>query len=136
MPSNITWNKDRPAGTIEPAFRYPLASDPSLTVVGLKVTFPPNASTPPHNHGTANVIAYVVSGSVVSAMNSGEAKTYQAGETCDNASTTEEAVLLGTFVIKTEVLEKEGLSVLVNIEPEYLEGAMEQFSRGGGFVGV
>lgn len=89
----------------------------------------------------------MISGSLTSAMNSGEAKTYQAGETwyeapgcfhriSDNASTTEEAVLLATFVIGTEVLEKEGLGVLVKIEPEYLEGAMEQFSRGGGFVGL
>ena len=38
----------------------------------------------------------------------------------DNASKTERALLLATFVIKTEVLEKEGHDVLVQVEPEYL----------------
>jgi hypothetical protein len=46
-----------------------------------------------------------------------------------NASTTEKAVLHATFIIKTEGLEKEGLGVLVQVKPEYLEGAMEQMQR-------
>lgn len=38
----------------------------------------------------------------------------------DNNSKTERARFMATFLIKTEVLEREGPSVLVQIEPEYL----------------
>ncbi|KAI9877219.1 MAG: hypothetical protein M1830_004500 [Pleopsidium flavum] len=147
----ITWDKSirknilipttsRPAGTISPTFRYPLADNPTLTVVGLLVTFPPNASVAPHRHGTASVIGYVMEGSILSGMNNGEPAVYKAGGSwyeapgcfhriSDNASRTEKAVLHATFVIKTEILEKEGMGVLVQYEPEYLEGAMEQMQR-------
>lgn len=54
----------------------------------------------------------------------------------DNASDTERAVVLATFVIKTEILEKEGMGVLVKVEPEYLEGAMEQMTRCGTLVAL
>jgi hypothetical protein len=78
-------------------------------------------------------------------MNDGEPGIYPAGEhwyeapgcyhrISDNASETERAVLLATFIIKTEILEKEGLGVLVKVEPEYLEGAMEQMARCGSSI--
>ena len=38
----------------------------------------------------------------------------------DNNSTTERAKFMATFVIKTEVLEREGPGILVQVEPEYL----------------
>jgi quercetin dioxygenase-like cupin family protein len=95
------------------------------------VEYPPDGSTPPHRHGTASVIAYVIEGEILSAMNDGEAKCYGKGGTwyeapgchhriSDNNSKTEKAVLHATFVIKTAILEKEGLGVLVKIDPEYL----------------
>ncbi len=73
-------------------------------------------------------------------MNDGEAKVYKAGESwyeapgchhriSDNDSKTETAVIHATFVIKTEVLVAEGPEVLVKIDDEYLEGAMEQMGR-------
>lgn len=37
----------------------------------------------------------------------------------DNDSRTESARLVATFLIKTEVLEKEGPGILVQVEPEY-----------------
>ena len=37
----------------------------------------------------------------------------------DNDSQTETARLIATFLIKTEVLEKEGPGILVQVEPEY-----------------
>ena len=37
----------------------------------------------------------------------------------DNNSKTERARFIATFIIKTEVLEREGPGVLVQIEPEY-----------------
>ena len=37
----------------------------------------------------------------------------------DNNSKTERCRFIATFIVKTEVLEKHGPSVLVQIEPEY-----------------
>ena len=110
--------------------------------MGLEVIFPPGASSPPHRHGTANVIAQVIEGTCLSGMNDEDPATYKAGEhwyeapgcyhrVSDNASETERAVLLVTFIIQTEILEKEGLEVLVRVEPEYLDGAREQMARSG-----
>ncbi|EHL01236.1 hypothetical protein M7I_2779 [Glarea lozoyensis 74030] len=127
----ITWNKERPATQIIPTFRYILKDNPTITAVGLKVMFPPGASSPPHRHGTANVIAQVIEGSCTSGMNDDEPGIYGEGEHCDNASDTERAVLLVTFVIETKILEEHGLGVLVQVEPEYLEGAIEQMARCG-----
>ena len=131
---------------------------------------PGQGSTPPHKHGGANVIAYVLEGEVLSAMNDEEPKVYRPGDSwqvlslpfipthvgrvvvedslrtesldkvqcthvhrinryeppgcrhrvSDNNSKTEKARFIATFVIKTEVLEKEGPGILVQIEPEYL----------------
>jgi quercetin dioxygenase-like cupin family protein len=127
----------RPAGKINPTFRYELADNPSLTVVGLLIEYPPNGSTPPHRHGTASVIGYVIEGEILSAMNDEDPKCYKKGgswyekpgchhRVSDNNSQTEKLVIHATFVIKTEILEKEGMGVLVQIDPEYLEGAAAQ----------
>lgn len=108
--------------------------------MGLLVEYPPGGSTPPHRHGTANVIAYVVDGEMLSAMNDGEAAVYKKGETwyeapgchhriSDNYSNMNGATLHATFVIKTEILEKKGPEVLVQIDPEYLEEAKEQMEN-------
>jgi hypothetical protein len=78
-------------------------------------------------------------------MNDGEPGIYGEGEhwyeapgcyhrISDNASETERAVLLVTFVIKTQIFEEHGLGVLVQVEPEYLEGAIEQMARCGSSV--
>lgn len=150
---SITWNKksdtlssslnaqantsSRPAGTIKPVFQYALADDSSLSVVGLRVTYPGDGSTPPHRHGTASVIGQVLEGSILSAMNDGEAKVYNEGETwyeapgchhriSDNNSKTAKAVILATFIIKTDILVKNGPGVLVKIDEEFQEGAREQ----------
>ena len=124
----------RPAGKITPAFQYQLADDPSRTIVGLLVEYPPNGSTPPHRHGTASVIGYVIEGEILSAMNDEEPKRYQKGgswyeapgchhRVSDNTSHTENLVFLATFLIKTDILEKEGPGVLVQIDPEYADEA-------------
>ena len=83
------------------------------------------------------MFAYVISGEVLSAMNDEEPKVYKAGETwyehpgcyhrvADNNSKTGNSSLHATLVIKTEVLEKEGPSVLYQIDPNYLEDAKQQ----------
>lgn len=83
------------------------------------------------------MIGYVVEGEMVSGMNDEEAKTYKKGESwyegpgcyhrvSDNNSKTERAVVLATLVIKTETLEKEGLSVVFQIDPHYLDGVLDK----------
>lgn len=78
------------------------------------------------------MIAYIIEGEILSAMNDEEAKCYGKGGSfyeapgchhriSDNNSQTEKAILHATFVVKTEVLEREGLGVLVQIDPDYLE---------------
>ena len=58
-----------------------LKDAPEWTCVQLDVKLPPNASSPPHRHGGANVFAFVAEGEITSAMNEGEAKVYKTGET-------------------------------------------------------
>lgn len=47
----------------------------------------------------------------------------------DNASKTEKLVLIATFVIDTEVLEKEGPAALVQIDEEYRKGFEEAVKK-------
>ncbi|RFU27199.1 hypothetical protein B7463_g9152, partial [Scytalidium lignicola] len=140
MSNIITYNKSRPAPGIQPVFQYKLADNPALTVLGLLVSFDPDASTPPHRHGTASVAVYVIEGELLNAMNDGEPTVFKKGESwyeapgchhriSDNNSKAEPATLLATFVIKTEILEKEGMEVLVQIDPEYAEDYKEQVMR-------
>jgi len=140
MSNLVTYNKSRPSPEIKPVFQYKLADDPTQTVLGLIVSFAPDASTPPHRHGTASVVAYVVEGELLNAMNDGEPTVIKKGGTwyeapgchhriSDNNSKTEPATLLATFIIKTEILEKEGMEVLVQVDPEYLQDYKEQIMR-------
>lgn len=138
-----TFHFSRPAGNIKPAYTYRLAGteNPSLTIAALEITYPPDGSTPPHRHGTASVIGYVLEGEVLSAMNDEEAKVYKPGESwyeapgchhriADNNSKTEGVKMVATFVVETEIFEKEGWEVLVQIDPEYAEDAKQQMQGG------
>ena len=136
-PSKILNRSSRPAGKVTPTFRYQLADRPDLTVTGLLIEYPPNGSTAPHRHGGANVIGYVIDGEMLNAMNDGEPKVYKKGESwyetpgCyhrigDNNSKTKGAVFHATFIIKTEVLEREGPGALLQYDPKYAEDVKEQ----------
>lgn len=81
--------------------------------------------------------AVCVKGEVLMGMNDQEAKVYRAGESwfedpgchhrvSDNNSKTESAVFVATLVIATEVLDKEGLGVLVQIDEEYKLDMLQQ----------
>jgi quercetin dioxygenase-like cupin family protein len=96
----------------------------------LQVTFPPNGSTPPHTHAGAFVSVVVLKGSVLNKMNNDPMKIFHAGGTfhempgchhkiSDNASDIEEAVILATLVVDTEVLGRGGIEGLVVIDEEY-----------------
>jgi quercetin dioxygenase-like cupin family protein len=72
------------------------------------VTYPPGGKSGPHTHG-GSVLAYVVSGSIRSAIDDGEVRVYRAGESfferpgqlhrvSENASDTEPASLLAIII--------------------------------------
>ena len=101
-------------------------TDPEIS----QVTFPPNGSTPPHTHAGAFVAVVVLKGSVLNKMNNDPMKIFHAGGTfhempgchhkiSDNASQTEEAVILANLVVNTEVLDRDGIQGLVVIDEEY-----------------
>src|SRR3978361_583636 len=120
--------------TLDFLYKFKLLNTPDKTILGLKVTFPPNASTPPHTHAGAFVTVHVLTGSVLNKMNDSTMTVKNAGDSfyeapgcrhriSDNASKTEEAIIMVTFVLETEkmesILEKEGIPGLVVIDEEY-----------------
>lgn len=111
-------------------YQYKLTNCPGKSIVGIRIDFPPNGSTPPHRHGGCSVSAYVVSGSVFNKMNSDPMKVINATETwyeapgchhriSDNASKTEPAVVFASMVLDTEDLERDGMGALIQIDEEY-----------------
>ncbi len=137
--SNLVENS-RPKGQISVAYHRRIPQDPSHTIVGMLIEYPPNGSSPPHRHGGASVQAVVISGEVLMGMNDQEAKVFKAGEAffeepgchhrvSDNNSKAEPCVFLATLIIKTEILEKEGFEVLVQIDEQYKKDMLEQPER-------
>lgn len=112
------------------AYQYKLANCPGKSIVGLRVEFPPNGSTPPHRHGGSSVSAYVISGALLNKMNDSPMKVIETGGTwyeapgchhriSDNASKTEPATLFANLVLDTDVLERDGKGALIQIDEEY-----------------
>jgi quercetin dioxygenase-like cupin family protein len=103
---NITTSKATP--TIKLLYQQPLLNVPNFSIIGLRVTFPPSAQSPPHRHGGASVMAVVLSGTAYNKMNCSATLKLNAGEswyeepgchhvTSANASETEDLVLLGMW---------------------------------------
>lgn len=100
-------------GTITPAFQYAIPNIPGKTVTALLVDYPPGAKTAPHRHGSAFVMAYVVSGAIRSQVDDGPVTVFHAGQSWSeqphahhrmsaNASGTEPAKLLAIFITNTK----------------------------------
>jgi quercetin dioxygenase-like cupin family protein len=117
-------------GTTTIVYQYKLENCPGKTIVGMLVEYPPNGATPPHRHGGASVSAHVLRGTLFNKMNDEPMKVMEKGDAwheapgCHhkigaNASKTEPAAFFVTFVLDTEALEREGPSVLVQIDEEY-----------------
>jgi quercetin dioxygenase-like cupin family protein len=98
------------------------------------VKFPPHGSSPPHRHGGASVVGYIVDGIALNKMNDEPVKVLKQGDTwyeapgchhkvSDNYSQTEPMTLLATFVVDTKVLLEGGLAALVQIDEEYQDVA-------------
>lgn len=134
----------RPFPSLEVLYKYKLLNTPDKSILGLKVTFPPGASTPPHTHAGAFVAVNVLSGTVLNKMNDDPMTIKKAGDSfyeapgcrhriSDNASHTEEASIIATLILETEtmdaLMEKVGVAGLVVIDEEYREQVMEQMVK-------
>ncbi|RYP21647.1 hypothetical protein DL765_002108 [Monosporascus sp. GIB2] len=124
------YDRSRPLPALSLAFQYRLLNSPGKSIVGVVVSFGPNASTPPHRHGGASVTAYVLEGTLLNKMNDEPTQVITTGgswyeapgchhKISDNYSATEPAKLLATFVVDTKVVEEGGLAGLVQVDEEY-----------------
>ncbi|KAJ5151621.1 RmlC-like cupin domain-containing protein [Penicillium capsulatum] len=125
-----TYDPSRPMPGLHIAYQYRLVNCPGKSIVGLRIEFPPNASSPPHRHGGASVSAYVMSGAVFNKMNDDPMKLIDTGGTwyeapgchhriSSNASQTEPAMLFVSMVLDTDVFERDGMDALIQIDEEY-----------------
>jgi quercetin dioxygenase-like cupin family protein len=105
--------QDAPKESVQAAFQTAIANVKGKTMTGLIVDFKPGAGVPPHRHGNAFVVAYVLSGSVRSKVDDGEAKIFHEGESwtevpgahhalAENASKTKPAKVFVIFVADDE----------------------------------
>lgn len=95
-------------------FDHVIPNIPGKSVKTVVVNYAPGQMSAPHAHAkSAFVIAYVLDGEILSAVNGEPAKTYRAGEywtenpgdrhtTSGNASKTTPAKLLAIFVVDTK----------------------------------
>lgn len=98
--------------TVSPRFTQALPNVPGKTLTTVVVDFAPGAKAKPHRHGEAFVYAYVLKGSVRSALNDEAPRLYRTGDNwfeppgarhpvTENASRTQSARLLVMFVANT-----------------------------------
>lgn len=98
----------RPKTVVTPVSCEKLPDMPGKSVTTVIVEFPPNAYTPRHRH-PGSVSAFVLQGTLRSQLEGSPAGTYTEGQTwfeppgaihlfAENASTTEPAALLATFI--------------------------------------
>jgi quercetin dioxygenase-like cupin family protein len=67
------------AGTVHVVMSQPLADQPGTEVTVLTVDYPPNGSTPAHEH-PGHTYAYVLEGAVVSQLDDQPPQTYMTGQ--------------------------------------------------------
>jgi quercetin dioxygenase-like cupin family protein len=102
----------QPRETVTPLYSYPIAGMPGKSVTAVMVSYPPGGVTPPHRHGRAFVVAYVLEGAIRSQLYGGEERVYRAGESWTeppgahhvvgrNASATEPARMIAVFIADT-----------------------------------
>ena len=98
----------RPKTVVTPISCERLPNVPGKSITTAIVAFPPNGFTPRHRH-PGSVRAFVLKGTLRSQLQGSPAGTYSAGQTwfeppgtvhlfAENASTTEPAELLATFI--------------------------------------
>jgi len=96
------------AATRRDVIRQELPGEPLRDITLIEVTYPPATGSPPHLHANG-VMAFVVSGAIVSKVGDGAEQTFHAGEAwweppgaihrvSRNASSTDPATLLAIYV--------------------------------------
>jgi quercetin dioxygenase-like cupin family protein len=96
------------AATRRDVIRHELPGEPLRDISLIEVTYPPATGSPPHLHANG-VMAFVVSGTIVSKVGDGTEQTFHAGDAwweppgaihrvSRNASSTEPATLLAIYV--------------------------------------
>jgi quercetin dioxygenase-like cupin family protein len=97
--------------TVTPAYRHEIPNVPGKSLVAVVVSYAPGAKSPAHRHAaSAFITAYVLSGAIRSQVDDEAVRVYRAGESwserpgarhkvSENASATEPAQLLATFVV-------------------------------------
>ena len=102
--------------SLEVLYKHSLLNTTDKSILALKVTSPPSAQTPPHTHHGASVSVVGLTGSLLNKMNDDPMAIVKPGDSfyespscihqiSANASTTEEASMLATFVLETEKLD-------------------------------
>lgn len=100
---------------------------PGKSIIGAHLDYPPNGFTPPHRHGGATVVAYIIAGEILSGMNDNPPKVYEPGEAfielpgChhtvgENNSQKSSAQALAIFVVDTEVVKTGGYEALTVLD--------------------
>ncbi|KAJ5261100.1 hypothetical protein N7478_011695 [Penicillium angulare] len=124
------YDSSRPMPDIAVAYSYKLSNCPGKSIIGVRVSFPPDGATPPHRHGSCSVSAYVISGAVQNKMNNDPMKIIETGGTwyeapgchhriSNNASKTEPAVVIASMILDTAEFERDGMGALIQIDEEY-----------------
>jgi quercetin dioxygenase-like cupin family protein len=100
-------------GVVRPVFDQTITNIPGKSLVTQDVSYAPGAKDGPHRHAqSAFIMAYVISGAILSQVEGEPAHIYRAGQTwqedpgahhvlAENASKTEPARLLAVFVVDT-----------------------------------
>ena len=63
------WRFSSPFPSLEVLYKFKLTGTPGKSILGLRVSFPPSAATPPHTHHGAFIAVNVLAGSVLNKMN-------------------------------------------------------------------
>ncbi|KAL8688292.1 MAG: hypothetical protein Q9218_005764 [Villophora microphyllina] len=139
-----TYDASSPFPSLEILYKYKLHNTTDKSILGLKVTFPPSAATPPHTHHGASVAVTVLSGSVLNKMNDDPMTVKKVGDSfyeapgcrhriSNNASDKEEATILAVFVLETEkmdaLIEQQGPMGLVLVDEEYQEAVIARMKQ-------
>ncbi len=105
---------DTKDATVTLVYEHPLPDVPGKSVKGVLVEYGPGGYSSAHTHAkSALIYATVLEGTILSAVNGGEPKTFTAGQNFTelpgdrhdvsaNASKTEPAKLLAVFVVDTD----------------------------------
>jgi len=128
--ADIPYDRSKPVPSVKLLYHYELKNVEGFSVIGMRVSFPPGAQSPPHRHGGASVAAVAIQGTAINKMNNSPTRKLGAFETwyeapgCHhktsaNASDTEPLVLLATFVIETKAFLEGGPGALVQVDEEY-----------------